>query len=811
MTAALSARAQIKRDSALLKVDSLKPVIVRPAEIRPHMHGDTMEFNTNSIRMRINASVEELLGRLPGLHIDPDGTITYNGEKIRQLLVDGEDLFGSNPGLVTRNFDASMIARIQVLDRKSDQARFSGIDDGSRIKTLNLVLKEDSRKGYFGKVEAGGNVKGDYSSAGLLASFRNREQATLLASASNIGTSGFSNIAGGSSGGISALNPANDPLSASAGTGIPRLVNTALHYANTWTASSDHIVGNYQYGNLLTRPVTGTRTLQTLPDSQYSQYRLARSVNQQNNHSASGGFDRNINKYSAMQAGFHYSRTVANNEYSDTGLSSFNGIDVNSSQRTIRSTNDLEDWGGIVRWNIRSGKKTGRILSVSVTAGQTDNNTEGYLYSLNRYYQPDGALQLIDTTDQRKEISSHTMSYSGMVNAAEPLDKKNSLDIYYSFSSAANQSLQSTYNRGDGKYKDLVDSLSSHFTGNTISQSGAVTLRHNDSRLSYALIGGLSWYDNKQKDLYGDSLLHFHYFNFNPVATLTYVPNSVTRAEMSYSGAAQQPGPDQLQPVRNNNDPLHITLGNPNLHSAFSHTLHIKYARIKTTIFNLSLDAHITNGDISTRTITDSLGRQISQPLNVNGGRDLELFFSESKKIWGLDAGVLGRVHYSSNANYVNSDLSRNDVFLSGFGFNLGKYVNEKYSFNFSSYITHFNSRSSVNITAPINYWSQAYAAGIAIFLLPGFEINTNLNYTWQQKSSAFAKDTRVALWNASIGRNLLANRLVLKLQANNLLNQNSAISRSNAGNTNTETSTNILGRYWMLLLTWRFDHKYRK
>ena len=808
MACALATIGQVKKDSVLSKIDSLKPVIVRPTEIRPHIHGDTMDFNTGSIRMRINANVEELLGRLPGLHIDPDGTITYNGEKISRLLVDGEDLFASNPSLVTRNFDASKIARVQVLDRKTDQALFSGIDDGSRIKTLNLVLKDESKKGYFGKVEAGGNIKGDYTSAGMLASFRNREQATILTSASNIGTSGFSNIAGGSSAGISALN---DPLSASAGTGIPRLFSTALHYANTWTESGQHITGNYQYGNLLTNPVTSTSTIQTLPDSVYTQYRIAQSVNRQDRHSGYANFDKSISKYSALQFGFNYSGTTGNNEYSDTGLSRFNGINVNSSDRAIRSANDFQDWGGVVSWNLRSGKKTGRIFSVSVNLGHTDNNTKGYLYSLNRYYQPDGSLQSVDTTDQRKQVISQTKNYGGRINFAEPLSRKTSLDFYYLINGATNQSLQSSYNRGDGKYEDLIDSLSSNFTGNTITQSVALILRHNDPRLSYTLIGGLNGYDNRQRDRYGDSLLHIHYLNFTPVITVTYVPNPVSRAEFTYSSSAQQPTLDQLQPARNNNDPLHITLGNPDLHSALNHSLHIKYARVKNAIFNLSLDAQITSGDISTRTVTDSLGRQISQPLNVNGRRDLELFFSESKKIWELNAGVLGRVHYSSNASFVNSDLSRNEVYSGGFGFNVGKYITEKYSFNMSSYFSYFDSRSSVNISTPVSYWTQAYSANLAIFLLTGFEINSNLNYTWQQMSSAFAKDTRVTLWNASIGRNFLANRLVLKLQANNLLNQNSGISRSNLGNTNTETSTNILGRYWMLFLTWRFDHKYRK
>ncbi|HEV9037185.1 MAG TPA: hypothetical protein VGQ51_11210, partial [Puia sp.] len=129
-----------QNDTMLLKIDSLRAAVVT-ATMRPRMKGDTLVYNTEHILLRKNALVEELLRRLPGLQINPDGTITYNGDKIEHLLVDGEDIFGSDPTTVTRNFDASKIARVEILDRKSDQAIFTGIDDGTRTRTLNLVLK----------------------------------------------------------------------------------------------------------------------------------------------------------------------------------------------------------------------------------------------------------------------------------------------------------------------------------------------------------------------------------------------------------------------------------------------------------------------------------------------------------------------------------------------------------------------------------------------------------------------------------------------------------------------------------------------
>jgi hypothetical protein len=796
------------KDTIFPKVDSLKAVIVRPNEVRPRLRGDTAEYNTGSILMRANANVEELLGRLPGLHIDANGTITYNGEVIKQLLVDGEDLFGSDPTIVTRNFDASRIARVQLLDRKSDKAQFSGIDDGNRTKTLNLVLKEDSKKGYFGKVEAGADVGGIYGGNGLLGSFRQREQVAVLGFASNTGSSGFSSGSGSAS--IIELNGNDDPLGASAGRGIPRFLATALHYANTWNGEDNHLVGNYQYSNLLTRPVTTTNTIQTLRDSIYAQDQHAESVNRQNQHWGYGIYDWAVNSLSVFKFTFHYSNTVADNRYSDTGLSTFNDINVNRTARIIQSMGNRANVGGGVNWRIQSRKKAGRILSILTDLTYVKNSTDGYLYSLNRFYQPDGELQAADTVDQRKQITNQTQSFSGGLTFAEPLWGKNVLGLNYGLFYNGNESLQATYDKGDGKYQDFVDSLSSHYDGYNLNQMGSLSLQSNGRGLQYTLAMGMLSSSYRQKDLLADKLLNYQYLNFTPNLLINYTPNSTTRFGVKYDGSTQPPGFTQLQPVRNNSDPLHIMLGNPSLRPGFIQNMGLQFSSTRTWLLNLSLNLGLTSNSISTKTTTDSLGRQVSQPVNVDGGRNLRMNFSVNKKLLGIDVGLNSRIGYSRNVNYINTDLARNDSYTGSGGFKLGKYVPEKYSIQLEGQFTYFNSRSSVNIAAPVHYWAQSHTGNLTLFFIRGFDINTNAIYTWQQKSSAFAKNNSVMLWNASVLRNFLSNRLVLKLQANNLLNQNAGISRTNTGNINTETSTNILGRYWLLSLAYRFDHKYK-
>ncbi|HEY4287954.1 MAG TPA: outer membrane beta-barrel protein [Puia sp.] len=806
----LPSSGQVKNDSVLPKVDSLKAVIVRPSELRPHLRGDTLEYNTSNIHIRLNANVEELLSRLPGLHISPDGTITYNGEVIRQLLVDGEDLFSSDPTLVTRNFDASKIAKVQILDRKNDRVLFTGIDDGSRTKTLNLVLKEDRKKGYFGKAETGIDPDGMYSLTGLLASFRGREQIAALGSASNTGSVGFSNNIRGASPGIAALG-SNDPLGATAGNGIPRLFTSVLHYANSWNNTDNHLLANYQYGDLFTRPVTISSITQTLPDSIYTQFDRAQSVNNLDQHSGYGSYQFSIDSLSSLRFGFNFTHSTAKNEYSDTGFSAFNGLAVNRSIRSIRSADDLQNVGGSAEWRIRSQKKAGRIFSVLTSYTANNSNANGYLYSLNYFFLPDGELQGKDTVDQRKQITHTSKSYEVGLNLAQPVGKTMVVGLSYWLSNASDNSLQSSYGKDNGKYQDLIDSLSSHYKEHNFDHAGTFSLNKNSDRLSYTFSMSMLWHTLQQNDLIVDTLLSYNYFSFIPNFLLNYTLDPYTRFKFNYFTSSQQPTIGQLQPVLNNNDPLHSTQGNPALKPGFNQNWSFQCSRIKSWMLNLSLTFGITSNGISTKTITDSLGRQITQPVNADGTRNFGNSFSVNKKLYGINVHAGVNFNFSQSINYINTEISRNDSYTKGGTLTLTKFVDNMFSLQFSSQVSYISNQSSVNIAAPVHYWTQNHFAGLSLFFLKGFEINTYVNYAWQQKNSAFAGNTSVLLWNANINWNLPGNRLILKIQANNLLNQNTGISRINKNNINTETSTNILGRYWMLSLIYRFDHKYKR
>lgn len=803
---------QDKKDSvSKVKVDSMPPVTVRPVAMPPKIKGDTMEYNTANIRVQPNAAVEEMLRRLPGLQIDINGNITFNGEKIQRLLVDGEDIFGANPTLITRNFDADKIEKVQLIDQKSERSRFTGVDDGSRAKVLNLVLKASARNSYFGKTEAGADHKGIYSANGLVAGFKGKEQFMVLGMASNTGVTGFTGDASSGAMLSVAVSSVNN-MGASAGIGIPRYIAGGLHYVNSWNVPDCHLVGNYQYANTYTRPETSTHSIQTISDSLYIQDQQSRSVNRSDQHWGYGTYDFSPSGMMSFRTAFYGVSSTGDNSLEATGSSRFNNNQVNNSDRHIESSGSIWIYGGSLDWKLRSKKPGHRSLSITSAGNQQSTNTDGFLYSLNRFYRPNGSLQSSDTIDQRKKISDQLTNLSGSFNYTEKISPKVSAAFSYGLSYAGNNPLQAAYDRGNGKYQDYIDSLSTNFKEHTFTHRVTFNLQGQFRKLGYTLGSDWNRYSYTQHNLLLDTTHRYIYNYIAPRIILDYVIKPTTVVNFSYSAGGQPPPMNQMSPVKNNNDPLHILIGNPALKPGFRQNFTLGFRRLKTLMIRANLTVGIISNAITTKTYTDTLGRQISQAVNVDGGQSATLNFSLNKtlKDLGIDAGFAGNASYNRSLNYINTDLSRNDNYNAGAGFTLSKYVPDQFSMQLKTNLSWFSSRSSVNTANPIQYWAQNHSGSLSLYYLPHCELVTSAEYTWQGKSSSFSSNISTLFWNAYVLRHFMNNRLAIKFQVNNILNQNSGISRTNSNNVNTQSFTNVLGRYWMFSAIYRFN-KVRK
>jgi hypothetical protein len=793
------------------KADTLQTVTVSPAGLRPHFRNDTMEYNTTNIKMNVNANVEEMIGRLPGLQVGSDGSITYNGQSIQQVLVDGREMFGPDLTLVTRNLSADMIAKVQIIDGKSKQAEFTGIDDGHRIKTLNLVLKEDSKREYFVKAGGGESPQGYYQLGGVLGAFKEKDQLMALGAVADNGNSGIDASAGGMSSRVFVEGGTNDPLGASAGDGIPNSIGGAIHYAHE-LGSDDYIDGYYRGGHLTTRPFSSSLTEQLLPDSTYIQQQQNNSINSQQQQYFESNLHLHLDSLFTIQARIFEGVMQGQNVFNSTGTSSFNDTLTNTSLRSLRSDVTNQNVRGDLAWRIRARHQAARIFSGFINVTQSTNNTGGYLYSIDHFYQSNGLLQSIDTTDQRKSFVTQGQILNSTLNYTVPLWKNTVLAASYELSLNNNRSQQFTYARADGKYQELVDSLSDNYQDIFLTQRSGLTLQSRGSVYDFVFTGNLMDYHYNEKNTFNDSVIRYNYFNFNPQFTFNLHSGPSANYSLTYNGSTQLPSITQLQPVQNNTNPLYITLGNPGLRPSYTYNFALSYHRSGSILFDLSLNSVITTNSISTKTYTDSLGRQISQAVNTNvsnsGGANISL--NKQLKPFDIQVGINGSINYSIATNYINTLLSKNESYTAGGGFSLEKYVANVYNFRINTNFTYSSTTSSINTSSSVNYWTQNHTMQVGFFPFANLEVNSNVEYTWRQKTSVFDNNNSVTLWNASMNREFLDNRLTVQFHINDILGQNAGISRSIAANQISQTTSNVIGRYWMLSVVYHFTHKFK-
>ncbi|HTG56748.1 MAG TPA: carboxypeptidase-like regulatory domain-containing protein, partial [Niabella sp.] len=245
--------------SLIPKEKLLERVIVSSKAAAIKIKGDTTEYIADSFRVQPNASVEDLLRELPGLQIDQFGNITAQGQKVKKVLVDGEEFFSDDPTLVTRNLRADMIDKVQVFDKKSDAAAFTGIEDGVRDKTINLKIKEDKNHGIFGKAEAGAGTNGRYNAQGVANLFKGKRRMSAYGTVSNIGRTGLGSADKEK---IGDDDQAGENYS---GKGLPKAVSGGVHYDKKWNADKESINGNYKLNVLDVEGEEVTNSQNNLP------------------------------------------------------------------------------------------------------------------------------------------------------------------------------------------------------------------------------------------------------------------------------------------------------------------------------------------------------------------------------------------------------------------------------------------------------------------------------------------------------------------------------------------------------------------
>ncbi|HSK14388.1 MAG TPA: hypothetical protein VK907_14305, partial [Phnomibacter sp.] len=331
----------------LTRARVLENVIVRASAIR--MRGDTLSFLADSFKVYEGATVEDLLKRLPGLTVDAKGQITAQGQRVQKVLVDGDEFFGDDPTLATRNLQAAAVKEVQVFDRKSDQAAFTGVDDGNSEKTINLKLKDEYKRGYFGKLNLGGGLPERWENQGMVNSFKDKRKLSVYGITANtnnnalgwneesqFGGSINTNMEIGDDGSIMMFSRGDEfgGTGGYYGEGLPTSTTLGTSYANKWNEDRSNLTGAYRYQHLRTEANNFVTTQNILPDTQFFNNETGRNLVNRMRHRAqvrSEIFLDSMQSLTLTANGSYGTSDIFNQNYSEALNSK--GLQINNSDR----------------------------------------------------------------------------------------------------------------------------------------------------------------------------------------------------------------------------------------------------------------------------------------------------------------------------------------------------------------------------------------------------------------------------------------------------------------------------------------------
>ncbi len=807
----------------LTKATVLQEVIVKQSISAIRIKGDTTEYKADSFKVSANADVQELLKKMPGIQINSKGEITTQGEKVEKVLVDGEEFFSDDPAVVTKNLRADAVDKIQAFDKKSDQAAFTGIDDGQKIKTLNIQLKEDKKKGYFGKAEAGSDFD-KYRYGKLLAnSFKGKRKFSGYITTDNTKYESLDwnenrNYAGdvntttemNEDGGMMIFSSGDD---FNWGTGYPTSITGGLHFSNKWNKDKQKSNNTYQFNQLDLTGETTNKTQYILPDTSFLNTTNQNQVAYKKRNKFNSIYEWQIDSSNSLKLSIKGSIINSQTNVSYLGRSiSGNDKIINESNRHTNNESINHSFNTNLLWN-KKFKKTGRTISTNVEFNLTNTDETGFLIANNQYFEPTGLLNHIDLLDQKKINQQNVLTINSSISYTEPLWKNTFLVLNYKSNINKNNSDKTTYGKyGLDKYENIVDSFSNHYNYNSISNTGSINLKYNKKKFNFSVGSGFGNVVYTLNDIKSNTTRSVQFNRHMPSINFNYTPKQQRKINFSYSGSTQNPTLQEIQPIFDNIDPLNLIIGNPELKQSFTNNFQFRasdYKVFKSRYIGIRGNFKQTNNAISTFTKIDQLGRRVTQSINVdgnysmNGALDYGMEIAPSVNI-GVNIGPK-REQYVNKVNDFNNITLINAFSI---GLNSGYWGDKWINYWMNIEANNNQSKNSIRPDIITKYWSFNCYGNIQFkYKKIKTYIDLNIEANIFEKTAAFTKQQDVYILNSSIRKIISKNdQWEVKLYVNDILKQNKGINRNINSNFISETTNNIIQRYGLLSVIWNFS-----
>lgn len=804
--------------------------VVLMAEAPPvTLIGDTIQYNAGSFKTKPNAVVEDLLKRMPGIQVEKDGTVKAQGQEVKKVLVDGKEFFGNDPKIATKNLPADAVDKVQVYDKQSDMAQLTGFDDGQSEKTINLKLKQDKKKGLFGKINAGAGTDGRYQGRMNVNSFKGARQMSVIGMGNNTNAEGFSFMDMLSfTGAMSQLSSggSNININISSNDGSAGMLggnnNNAINTSWAGGANYNNIIGKkmeVQSNYFVSRynPVTDQQLSRqyVLPDSTYFYNQNSRTNNLSYSHRFNLTYDYLIDSLHSLK--FTPSLSIQNTK--NQSLSNYETL----SEQLMRSNNGYSDnfsanngynFSGTLLFR-KKFMKRGRTFSLSVGTNLGDSDGNGDLESVNQFYNRTGSLIRTDSINQKNFTESQVRGYNTRAVYTEPILKRSLLELSVSKNESRSVSDKTTFdfNSINGKYDMVNPLLTNNYENEYGTNTAGIRIRTQKKKYNYAV--GITWQNANLKGTIitgiKDSVISQSFYNLLPNARFQYNFTRFKNLQIDYRGSTNQPTISQLQPIPDISNPLNIREGNPDLQQEYTHRVTANYSGVNPyrgkNLFLFS-SYSFTNNRIVNYDIIDTLGRKRTKPVNVDGVYNLnnDLNIGWPLKFIKANLNFSTGFGYSKNIQFINT--VRNDIRNISVDPNLeiSKTFKDKFDLTVAAGFTYTKAKYSLQSALDNEYFTQDYSLDIGWQLPKNFFLSTDFRYTIStQRSEGF--NAKVPLWNASFSKLFLKyNRGELKLSVFDLLNENQAIVRNTNGNYIEDQNNRVLRRFFLLGFTYSLN-----
>ena len=809
------------------------------------VNNDTLEFNAENFKTHPNAVVEDMLKKMPGVTVESDGTIKINGQTVRRILVNGKEFFTGDVKIATKNLNADAVDKIQVYDRSSDQATFTGIDDGNREKTINIKLKKDRNFATFGKIAAGAGSGGSGGANSLapgsegrfdgqanINKFSGDEQLSLLGMGNNTNRQGFTiqdvlNFTGELSrgmrnggGGIQLQNGnAGDnnglPVTGlgQSQQGIATTFAGGLNYNNTWDKDRTSLNANYTASHIRLLTVQQSLTQNVATGNNYNTADTSNSIQNITQNRLGAILDQQFDPSFSLRLTPSLTWQHSNKQQSEnyTSYSLPDSLPLNGGNNNNHTTPGAFYFTTDILLRKRLAKK-GRTLSADVNVSY-NHSTQGATQNSGNTLYPTGAIPTDSNINQIYNRNAVTCSIGGNITYTEPMNRRSLLALtgFYNINTGSSDRLAYNYDSTIRKYSLPDTLLTDNFASDYRYAGGGASYKSNWRKFNLTAGITLQTAILNAMNHSGGSSIRQSFTDLLPNALLQYNISPTKNWRLVYNTYTTQPSVIQLQPVPDLSNPLAITTGNPDLKRSYNHDLTFNYfsahPATRTHLFFLLSITDAANAIVNSDSVS-AVGTRFTTPVNANGTgnvlSNLEYGFPLSRLHSSLDLG--GLFKYSKNVDFINGATDNSGSLTLRPEFTYNYTGSDKMDLQLTAAVAFISGRYSLHSALNTHYQRQNYGVNMTNYLPLHFSFHNEFNYIINTgRSNGY--NSSIPLWNTWLAKSFLHNeRAELKLGVMDLLDRNTGITRNINQGSIVDERYNVLQRYFLLSFTYSLN-----